>query len=238
MYFDAWLALIPSACIALTLFSGDLTRRDIFLAIGKLNARVVGPGRIRWSIVAPAVLLFMIFGLREQLRFILGDVHVARHAGSAAITALSLSFAVINAANEEFRFRLVLVARGKRALGQRAVLWMTSINFGLAHWDGRPGGPTGVLATTLFAMLLCQSLYDTEGGLWAWLMHAAGDVIIFGCGLASCWIEKSTPHLFGHTTHCSGISSHRHRLGMSPLPRSRAEQAIKHQVSRYISNIP
>jgi membrane protease YdiL (CAAX protease family) len=179
MYFDAWLALIPSLCIALTLFSSDLTRRDIFLAIGKLNARVAGLGRIRWSIVAPAVILFMIFGLREQLRFILGDVHVARHAGWAAITALSLSFAVINAANEEFRFRFVLVARGKRAFGQRAVLWMTSINFGLAHWDGHPGGPTGVLATTLFAMLLCQSLYDTEGGLWAWLMHAAGDVIIF-----------------------------------------------------------
>jgi len=32
---------------------------------------------------------------------------------------------------------------------------MTSINFGLAHWDGH------------------------QGGLWAWLMHAAGDVIIF-----------------------------------------------------------
>jgi len=179
MYFDAWLALIPSACIALTLLSDGLTRRDIFLAIGKLNARFAGLRRIRWSFVAPAVILFMIFGLREQLRFILGDVHVARHASWIAITALALSFAVINAANEEFRFRFVLVARGKRALSPSAVLWMTSLNFGLAHWDGHPGGLTGVLTTTLFAMLLCQSLYDTEGGLWAWLMHTAGDVIIF-----------------------------------------------------------
>ena len=34
------------------------------------------------------------------------------------------------------------------------------------------------LTTALFAMLLCRSLYDTEGGLWAWLMHLGSDVII------------------------------------------------------------
>ena len=49
----------------------------------------------------------------------------------------------------------------------------------LAHWrHGHPGGPTGALTTMLFAMLLTRNLYDTEGGLWAWLMHLSGDVII------------------------------------------------------------
>lgn len=84
----------------------------------------------------------------------------------------------VNAANEEFRFRFVLLARGKRSVGARAALWMTSLNFGLAHW-GHPGAPTGALTTTLFAMLLVRSLYDTEGGLGAWLMHTASDIIIF-----------------------------------------------------------
>jgi hypothetical protein len=36
-----------------------------------------------------------------------------------------------------------------------------------------------VATTPFFALLLCRSLYDTKGGLWAWLMHAGADVIIF-----------------------------------------------------------
>ena len=35
-----------------------------------------------------------------------------------------------------------------------------------------------MLTTMLFALLLCRSLYDTEGGLWACLMHFSGDIII------------------------------------------------------------
>ncbi len=93
------------------------------------------------------------------------------------MAGLALGFAAINAANEEFRFRLLL-ARGKRATGASAVLWTTSLNFGLAHWNGRPGGPTGVSTTALFAMRLCRSLYDTEGGLWAWLIDTSADIII------------------------------------------------------------
>jgi membrane protease YdiL (CAAX protease family) len=96
------------------------------------------------------------------------------------LIGLSLTFAAVNAFNEEFRFRFVLLAHGKRSFGASAALWMTSLNFGLAHWvSGHPGGPTGALSTMLFALLLCRSLYDTDGGLWAWLMHTGGDVIIF-----------------------------------------------------------
>ena len=73
----------------------------------------------------------------------------------------------------------MLLAHGRRSVGASPALWMTSLNFGLAHWtSGPPGGSTGALSTTLFALLLCRSLYDTEGGLWAWLMHLGSDVII------------------------------------------------------------
>lgn len=178
MYLDAYLAFIPSLFIALTLLLDHLKPSEIYLTPGNLNARVRGLGRLRWSVLAPAIILFMVYGLSEQLRYILGDVHVARRVGWLSVAALALSFAAINAANEEFRFRFVLLARGRRAVGPSAALWLTSLNFGLAHWDGHPGGPTGVLSTTLFAALLCRSLYDTEGGLWAWLMHVGGDIII------------------------------------------------------------
>lgn len=182
MYVDALLALIPSLLIALTLIGSGLTRRDVYLTRGNLTARVKGLGPVRWVILAPAVILFMVYGLTEQLRLILnhsGAAHATLRPTWLALIGLSLPFAAINAFNEEFRFRFVLLAHGRRAAGASAVLWMTSLNFGLAHWiSGHPGGPTGALSTTLFALLLCRSLYDTEGGLWAWLMHAGGDVII------------------------------------------------------------
>jgi len=173
------LALIPSALIALTLFRSGLTRKDIYLVPGNLNARVAGLGPVRWTLLVPVLVLVMIFALSEQLRYILGNTHAAQKPDWFALVVLSATFAAINAANEEFRFRFVLLARGRRSVGARAAFWMTSLNFGLAHWgSGHPGGPTGALTTALFAMLLARSLYDTEGGLWAWLMHAASDIII------------------------------------------------------------
>jgi membrane protease YdiL (CAAX protease family) len=188
MYADTWLGFIPSAFIALTLIGSGLTRRDIYLTRGNLTARVKGLGRLRWTVLAPLFVLFMLFGLTEQLRLILN--HGGRapstfhptgmHPGWFALIGLSVTFAAVNAFNEEFRFRFVLLAEGRRAVGASAALWMTSLNFGLAHWgSGHPGGPTGALSATLFALLLCRSLYDTEGGLWAWLMHVSGDIIIF-----------------------------------------------------------
>jgi membrane protease YdiL (CAAX protease family) len=187
MYADALLAIIPSLLIGLTLIRSGLSRGDVYLTRGRLTARVKGLGPMRWFILAPGVILFMTYGLSEQLRLILqysGANRLSLHPTWTTLVGLSLTFAGINAFNEEFRFRFVLLAHGKRSFGASSALWMTSLNFGLAHWiSGHPGGPTGALSTLLFALLLCRSLYDTEGGLWAWLMHAGGDVIIFAAVL-------------------------------------------------------
>jgi membrane protease YdiL (CAAX protease family) len=131
MYAEALLALIPSLLIALTLISSGLTRRDI-----NLTARVKGLGPVRRVTVAPIFIFFMVFGLTEQLRLILnnsGAAHTTFHLTWLALIGLSLTFAAINAFNEEFRFRFVLLAYGRRAVGASAALWMTSLNFGLAH---------------------------------------------------------------------------------------------------------
>ena len=179
VYAYALLGFIPSVLIALTLIVDRLKLAETYLTPGHLRGRVAGLGRVRWTFLAPAFVCLMIFGLTEQLRYLLGNQHVPSHPPWPVIAALAVSFAMINAANEEFRFRFVLVARGTRAVGSSATFWMTSLNFGLAHYmSGHPGGPTGFLTTTLFAMLLCRSLYDTGGGLWAWLMHIAADIII------------------------------------------------------------
>ena len=51
-------------------------------------------------------------------------------------------------------------------------------------------------------------------------------------------VRHPKTYLLGHTTHRTGISGHRHRFGISPLPRIFGGQVSRHQVSRYISNIP
>ena len=75
-----------------------------------------GLGHVRWTVLAPLFVLFMLFGLTEQLRLILhhsNHAHPSLHPTWLALIGLSLSFAAINAFNEEFRFRFVLLAHGK-----------------------------------------------------------------------------------------------------------------------------
>jgi membrane protease YdiL (CAAX protease family) len=178
MFADACLATIPTLLIALTLIHSGLTRKEIYLTPGNLKARLART-TIPWAILAPVILLLMAFGLTAQLHYIMGKSHTPTHLPWSSIAAIAIPFAVINAFHEEFRFRFVLLAHGRRALGPRTALWITSLNFGLAHYgSGHPGGPTGAITTTLFGLLLARSLYDTEGGLIAWLTHIAADIII------------------------------------------------------------
>ena len=99
-----------------------------------------------------------------------------------ALTALpeALAFAAFNAAQEEFRFRAVFLARLVPLLGAGRATLMTSVMFGIGHWFGHPSGPSGVVLAFVAGWVLARSMVKTRGSLWAWAVHAAEDFLIYG----------------------------------------------------------
>lgn len=85
----------------------------------------------------------------------------------------------MNAAQEEFRYRSVLLARLRPVVGTAQSLLITSALFGLAHWFGHPSGASGVLMAGFAGWVWGRSMVDTGGSAWACLVHAVQDVVIF-----------------------------------------------------------
>jgi membrane protease YdiL (CAAX protease family) len=121
--------------------------------------------RARWSDV--------LIGLREfayytpvalALGFTLGFLHLHRAAGSAAAFSAAWIFTIFFIAMpEELFFRGLLLNLLERRLGTRAAFWITSVAFGLAHFNKR-----------------------TTGVNWRYVILAA----IAGCFYARAWLAQ------------------------------------------------
>ncbi len=173
--------LIPCALMALTLLGSGLRRRDVFVAVGDLRA----PSRLArwlpawsWARLGPVLVLVFAAGLSIQLAFTV-EPNLSLLGRVLPALPWALAFAALNAAQEEFRFRAVLLARLVPAVGASQALLATSVLFGLAHWFGHPSGPSGVLLAGFAGWIWGRSMLDTGGSAWAWLIHAAQDVVIF-----------------------------------------------------------
>ena len=104
-------------------------------------------------------------------------------------------FPLLNAINEEVRYRNVLLAEAEPVVGADGALAMTTVLFGLNHFDSFLGtsGPGGsllaglayALGATCLGWIAGRSMLETRGVLAAWLIHASADlVIILGYTLA------------------------------------------------------
>ena len=172
---------LPCALLALTLLGSGLRRRDVFLTTGDMAAPSpvsFGGRKVSWIWLGPVMALLLASGLIIQLTLTLG---VGPSLLSRALSALPLAlvFAAINAAQEEFQFRAVLLARLGPVVGTAQALLITSALFGLAHWFGHPSGVSGLLMAGVAGYVWGRSMTDTGGSAWAWLIHAAQDVVIF-----------------------------------------------------------
>jgi membrane protease YdiL (CAAX protease family) len=181
MFANTFIQLIPCALLALSLSGSDLTRRDVFLAKGNMAApsrmpRWLPP--IGWAWLGPLLTLLLAGGLTVQLALtVRPDAHMYGRALQGL--PLALGFAAVNAAQEEFRFRAVLLARLLPVVGTTHTLLGTSLLFGLAHWFGHPSGPSGVLLAGFAGYMWGKSMVETRGSAWAWLIHGFQDVVIF-----------------------------------------------------------
>jgi membrane protease YdiL (CAAX protease family) len=175
------LLIFPAALMVVTALAAGLTRRDLFLAAGDLRARSRIPGTARftrWHRQALPVIALFLVPLVIQLTLV-SRPDLDQLGKALALLPLGVGFALVNAAQEEIRFRAVPIAALEPSVGAEAAIWMTAAAFGLAHWSGHPSGPTGVLLTFGAGLILAKAIVETRGLAWAWALHALLDVVIF-----------------------------------------------------------
>lgn len=97
--------------------------------------------------------------------------------------ALSVLVAVIlaiaNSFSEEVSYRNALLNPLVDIVGKDHAMLITSVLFGLAHYQGVPSGLLGIAFSSVLGFLLAKSMLDTKGMYWAWMIHFLQDILIF-----------------------------------------------------------
>lgn len=147
---------------------------------------VVGPPLAVWPLVVTTVVVW------------LQVVRGATRAGSgtmrrlALAVAWSLPFAAMNALTEELVFRAVPVQLLVGHADPLAIAVACGVLFGVPHWFGTPGKVPGVLMAGFLGWVMAQSVLDTGGLGWAWVIHVAQDVPIIAMQLVVDAPERRT----------------------------------------------
>lgn len=98
-----------------------------------------------------------------------------------AYTALPwiLLFAALNAAGEEWVYRVALLRATSSVLDLNTASLVSAAVFGVAHFWGTPGGVWGCCASAFLGFILCRVTLETGGIATAWALHFVQDVVIF-----------------------------------------------------------
>ncbi len=186
---DSLVQAIPMALMLGLAMAAGMRRSQLYLVKGDLNAKssmgLLGHRNWRVLIIPLAVALAAI-----SLSFLLFRLRSQAFTTSAVTSALPIVilFPVLNAINEEIRFRNVFLATGLPLFGPTSILLMTSVFFALAHFGSFLGtsGAGGTTASGLvyaggaaaIGWILGRATLDTGGLVAAWIIHGASDLVL------------------------------------------------------------
>jgi membrane protease YdiL (CAAX protease family) len=148
-----------------TLIGSGMTRRDLFLCRGNLAAPAqpipfLGLRKpIPWTVLGPA--LAVVFGMAISL-FMYFAVRPDFTTSGRIVRFLPwiLSLAALNAANEEFQFRNLLLAHLRKVVSPSEAMLLTAALFGLGHYYGQPYGPIGVVMAGFAGWIWARSMIE------------------------------------------------------------------------------
>jgi membrane protease YdiL (CAAX protease family) len=175
--------LVPVVLAAALLAASGRTRGELYLRFGDLRAPAAIPLPVTTRTTTWPRLGIIVIVLVGA--YLVVHLAVTRHPSSAAVATLLeyspvvLVAAAVNTFCEEFLFRNSLLPSLMPALGRPQALWLTSLRFGIGHFYGNPSGLLGVVAATIFGLVLGRSMIETGGSGWAWMIHFAEDSVIF-----------------------------------------------------------
>lgn len=92
---------------------------------------------------------------------------------------LILLLALVNSFCENLVFRSAIMAPLRGILTKQFVLLASALFFGIAHYEGVPGGLLGAVMSGVLGYFIALSIYETEGVASGWTIHFFQDVAIF-----------------------------------------------------------
>jgi membrane protease YdiL (CAAX protease family) len=189
---------VGAVFLIFTLIGSGIGRRELFLRFGDWRAPV-NPELffwfrqpIRWIWFAGTLLLIFGVVLPLYLRVTLHpQIEPVRRLVFVLPWAVATS--ALNAANEEFQYRSVLLARLRNVVFPREAVLLTAVLFGVDHYFGQPSGWGAVFMTGILGWILAKSMIETRGFGCAFAIHFVQDMVIFGflalsaTDLSSAW---------------------------------------------------
>ncbi|KPV54878.1 hypothetical protein SE17_00990 [Kouleothrix aurantiaca] len=196
---NALLQSVPALFMLMAAFAHGRTRNDLFLTKGDLSVaskwRLFGSNTSWYRLTPIFSILMLCTGGFLAIR-LKGSINDDFATNLIAALPVIILFPLINAIAEEVSYRTVLLAEAEYVVGGDVALFMTTLLFGLNHFDSFLGmsGPGGsflagfvyALGATFLGWIAGRSLLETRGVLAAWIIHASADlIIILGYVLAS-----------------------------------------------------
>jgi len=189
---------IGALSLIATLIGSGIGNRELFLRLGNWRAPVQPEPFLRfrhpisWSRFSLTLLLIFAVLLPPYLYWTLDPrSDYVRRLLFALPWAVATS--ALNAANEEFQFRSVLLARLKSVVPAKEAFLVIATVFGVSHYFGQPSGWGGVLMAGFGGWIWAKSMVETRGFTCAFAMHFVLDMVIFGflalsaTDLSSAW---------------------------------------------------
>jgi len=178
------IGIIPIITILLLIFR---SRNEFYLCVGdlkqkanKINWLGIKENQITWGKLA--IISGLLISLGTILLTIITVTNVSEIKGIGnwmSYLPLILLLALANSFCEGIIFRSAIMATLKDELPKNQLVFIAALFFGISHYYGAPGGPLGVLMSGLLGWYMCRSMYETEGFVSSWVIHAMQDVVIF-----------------------------------------------------------
>ncbi len=92
---------------------------------------------------------------------------------------LILLLALVNSFCEGLVFRSAVLAPLKDGFPKMFAAAMPAFLFGIAHYQGIPGGALGALMSGVLGWYMTRAMYETGGFLPGWIIHCLQDIAIF-----------------------------------------------------------
>lgn len=176
---------VGALLLIVTLIGSGIGRRELFLRVGNWRAPVQPEPFLRFRRSIPwtrfMAVLLVIFGIVLPV-FLFFTLHpkVGRMHVFVSLLPWAVATSALNAANEEFQCRSVLLARLRNVLPVKEAVGLTAVLFGLDHYFGQPSGWAGVLMAGIAGWIWAKSMIETRGFTCAFASHFVQDLVIFG----------------------------------------------------------
>lgn len=189
---------IGALFLILTLLGSGIGLNDLFLRLGNWRAPVQPEAFLWFRRPIPwmhlAVILPLIFGVILTV-YLYSTLHpqIERVPRLLLVLPWAVASSALNAANEEFQFRSVLLARLKGIVAPKEAFLLAAVLFGVGHYFGQPARWGGVFLAGFAGWVWAKSMVETRGFAFAFVTHFVLDMVIFyflamsAADLSSAW---------------------------------------------------